>query len=128
MKKKALIIDDDEDHREVVVLRLKREGFETFEAADGEEGVDAALKFKPDLVLVDLMMPKLHGYGVCEMLRAEKSLSGVRILVTSSKSYDNDIQLALNAGADAYLIKPYHKKAFLEKIRKLMGDPSGTAK
>ncbi|HBL16093.1 MAG TPA: hypothetical protein DD417_04860 [Elusimicrobia bacterium] len=126
MKKSALIIDDDPDEREIARYLLRQEGFEVSEAADGREGVAAAIALKPDLVLTDLMMPVMHGYEVCERIRAEPSLKHTRILVVSSKSFDNDLRLALKAGADAYLVKPYHKIDFINKVKELSGGgPAG---
>lgn len=123
MKKTALLIDDDPDQREIACFLLRQEGFEVAEAADGPEGVAAAVALKPDLVLTDLMMPTMHGYEVCERIRAEQSLKDVPILVVSSKSFDNDLRLALRAGANAYLVKPYHKADFIAKIKELSSIP-----
>ena len=107
MKKKVLVIEDDPAISDYAVLVLKKRNFEVEKASDGYSGVEAAKTFKPDVVVLDLMMPGMHGYEVCETLRRDKSLNGLKILITSSKSYAADMETARNAGADAYLTKPY---------------------
>ena len=79
-----------------------------------------ARSFVPDLALVDLLLPRIHGYEVCERIRAEKTLSHVKILVCSAKSYTQDIDGALESGADDFLRKPYKVDELLEKIKTLL--------
>ncbi|MFH1724361.1 MAG: response regulator [Elusimicrobiota bacterium] len=116
-----MVIDDDEHTAALAADYLEMAGFEAFQAPDGKAGVEKALRLKPELVLVDLMMPKMHGWQVCERLRAEESTKGIRILVTSSKTFPADIALAMSAGADAYLKKPYLCKDLFDKLREILG-------
>ena len=120
MKLKALIIDDDPDMSEVCKTYLESAGFETIYCADGRQGLEKALEYKPNLLIIDLMMPNIHGYEVCERIRANPDLKDAKILVTSSKSFDSDRELALRAGADDYLIKPYLCKDLLDKVDALL--------
>jgi len=120
MKKKILLIDDDNATRFVMAAYLEGADFEIAQSGDGKEGIATALRFKPDLVITDLMMPKMHGYQVCEKLHGDESLKDLHIIVMSSKSYGSDIELALEAGADAYFIKPYRKEDLLAKISELL--------
>lgn len=122
MARKALVIDDDEDLVDVATAYLEEEGFDVASASDGKSGIEKAKSFLPDLILVDIMMPGIHGFQVCEKLRQEESLNNARILVASSKSFQNDIDSAKNAGADDYLVKPYMRADLKEKIKVLFGE------
>jgi len=121
MDMKALVIDDDPDLVAVAKAYLENFGMNVVTANDGKAGIEKALEVRPGLVLVDLMMPNMHGWQVCERLRAEPSLEGLRILVVSSKSFQSDIDQAKHAGADDYLRKPYMKEQLYEKLRALLG-------
>ncbi|MFC1679780.1 response regulator [Elusimicrobiota bacterium] len=120
MRKRILVIDDTLDALEIAKAYLEDE-FDVAVAHDGKEGVERALEFKPHLIMTDLMMQTMHGYQVCEKVRAEPTLSETRILVVSSKAFQNDKDLAKQAGADSYLVKPYLRKDLFEKIGELLG-------
>ncbi|MFH2202747.1 MAG: response regulator transcription factor [Elusimicrobiota bacterium] len=120
MKPKALIIDDDEDLSTLMAKMLRDEGFETFCTMEGKSGIAKAHDWKPDIAIVDLLMPGLHGFTVCERLRADDTLQGMRILVASSKVYDNDKADALKVGADDYLVKPFRRQQLIDKVRALV--------
>lgn len=124
MSKKILIIEDDEAISEYAALVLQKEGFEIRQALDGRVGLEMARSFLPDLVVLDLMMPGMHGYQVCQHLRADDRFAGLKVLITSTKSYDADIQGAQGAGADAYMTKPYAGPALVEKVRALLAECS----
>ena len=117
--RKALVIDDDEDCRTVAEAYLEVEGFDVETAENGRKGVEKAKSFKPNLVMIDLIMPGIHGFQVCEEIRADQSLTHARLLVTSSKAFDQDKVSAKAAGADDYLVKPYLRSELREKIKKL---------
>jgi phosphoribosyl 1,2-cyclic phosphodiesterase/CheY-like chemotaxis protein len=118
--KKILVIEDDEALNEYAVRALKKADYEVERAYDGQEGIEKALAFKPDCVVVDLMMPGMHGIEVCERLRREETTANVRILVASAKGYQQDVDAATHAGADAYLRKPYRTEALQEKVAELL--------
>ena len=119
--KKILIIDDDASAADLAVSALEDEGYTLEQAPDGKKGLAKAAQFKPDLVIVDLMMPGVHGFQVCETLKESEFFAGGRILVTSSKSYPVDKDAARNSGADAYLTKPYLIAELRRKVRELLG-------
>lgn len=121
MPKRVLIIDDDADVANLTAAALEELPLETARAADGKSGIAKALELKPDLLIVDLMMPGVHGYQVCERVRAEPALKGLRILVVSSKSYPVDMEAARNSGADAYLVKPFTVKDLRARVSELLG-------
>lgn len=118
--KKVLVIEDDEALNEYAVRALTKADYEVERAYNGQDGVDKAASFKPDLVVLDLMMPGMHGIQVCEILRKDTALAGTRILISSAKGYASDIQAAKNAGADDYLHKPYRTEELQSKVAELI--------
>ena len=113
-KLKALIIDDDPSLRRLVQVVFERDGFETSVANEGSEGVRQALINPPNIIILDIMMEGLHGFEVCKMLRANSSLRRTAIIIISGKSYKPDIDMAMELGADSYLVKPFSPKELLE--------------
>ncbi|HOW59554.1 MAG TPA: response regulator [Candidatus Omnitrophota bacterium] len=121
MKKKILLVDDEADIRQIVSARLSAIGCEVITAMDGQEGLESARKDSPDLILLDLMLPKLDGYKVCRMLKFDKAYEHIPIVIFSAKGSEADRKLAVEVGADGYLTKPFDLKAFIETIQKLLG-------
>ncbi len=117
---KILVIDDDPLIRALAVKRLSADGHLVLTAPDGEAGLRIVNTERPEMVLVDLMMPKVHGFAVVEAIRNDPKLAKTRIIVCSAKSYPTDIHLAKSAGADRYLIKPYDLDALSRMIRELL--------
>lgn len=126
MKKKVLVVDDDPILVQFAA-DLLGELYEVATAADGQEGYEMALLFRPAVVVTDLMMPRMHGYELCQRLKADKQLQGVKVLVASSKTFSTDINEALHAGADAYIIKPYHNDELVDLVQQLAGDKAAPA-
>ncbi|MBI3300303.1 MAG: response regulator [Elusimicrobia bacterium] len=120
---RILIIEDDECLREFAGDALSGKGYVIERAVDGHEGLAKAATFLPDLVVLDLMMPGLHGYEVCQRLRADPLHAKVRILVTSSKSFETDQQIAKRSGADAFMVKPYTVAGIQALVEELIGRP-----
>lgn len=104
---KILVIDDDEIFRGLISEVLGAQGHQVLAAADGEAGLGLALAQRPELILLDLMMPKVHGYWVLEQIRSAPGLGRPKVVVTSAKSYETDIRRAISIGADRYLVKPF---------------------
>lgn len=115
---RILVIDDDENVRDTIAVMLEQEGFRVFCAADGAQGLDVALKQKPDLVLVDLRLPGLSGIEICKKLRAAQMKSG--IIVLSAVGDEVDKVLLLEIGADDYVVKPFGRRELLARIRALL--------
>jgi two-component system response regulator MtrA len=113
-KPKVLIIDDDPSLRRLVQVVFDRDGFDTFLANEGSEGVRLALMNPPNIIILDIMMEGLHGFEVCKMLRANSSLRQTAIIIISGKSYKPDIDKAMELGADSYVVKPFSPKDLLE--------------
>lgn len=125
MKKKILIADDDDLIRSLVKTRLKNE-YEVFTAQDGEEALLLARRLQPDLIISDLLMPKMHGFALVQALRADKRLEKLRILVTSAKAYPADQKTVLELGADAYVTKPFDIEELVRKVKELLAGEGGT--
>ena len=114
---KVVLVDDDADVRRVAEFRLKAAGYEVMAASDGEAGLQLIRAERPRVVLLDLMMPKIHGYAVLQQIRSDPTLRGIRVIVTSAKTYPADIQKAKDVGADDYLTKPYDLDLLVAKVR-----------
>ena len=113
-KKKILIVDDETTIVDMLVYNLQREGYETLSANDGEEAVKIALENKPDLVLLDIMLPKMDGLAVCKRIR--QSLD-IPILMISAKDEEIDKILGLELGADDYITKPFSVRELMARVK-----------
>lgn len=121
MSKKVLIADDEANIVISLEFLMKREGHAVSIARDGPTALAAIRSTKPDLVLLDVMMPGLSGFEVCQAVRADESLASVKILMLSAKGRDTDIAKGQAMGADAYMTKPFSTKELAEKVRELLG-------
>ncbi|MFH1799333.1 MAG: response regulator [Candidatus Omnitrophota bacterium] len=121
MKKRILLVDDEPNVQVIVNTRLTAMGFEVLIAQDGQEGLNLARKESPDAILLDLMLPKLDGYKVCRILKFDKAFENTPVIIFSAKGSEADKKLAEQAGADAYMVKPFNPQLFTETIQKLTG-------
>ena len=117
--KKVLIIEDHADIRALVRMTLELEDFELHEAVDGQVGLAQARALRPDLVLLDVMMPGLDGLQVCRAIRADASLRKTRIVMLSARGQADDHSAGLAAGADVYLVKPFSPMGLLDTVAEL---------
>ena len=117
----VLCADDDEDILSLVALRLRRAGFEVETAADGDEAVEIARARRPVLAVLDVMMPKRTGYEVLAELRGDESLSGMKVILLSARVQEGDVARGMDAGADAYLAKPFKAQDLVAKVQQLLG-------
>ena len=113
-KKTILIVDDEKTIVDMLVYNLQREGYNTLEANDGEEGVKIALEKKPDLILLDIMLPKMDGLAVCKRIRQTLNIP---ILMISAKDEEIDKILGLELGADDYITKPFSIRELLARVK-----------
>ncbi len=120
-KKKILVVDDERITTELVQVFLESYDFEVVCAYDGEEGLKVARAEKPDLILLDIVLPKKDGFDVCEELRNDPDFKDVRILMFTAKGLSEDIERGREVGADEYIIKPFSGKNLLVVIRKQLG-------
>ncbi len=114
MGKKILIVDDEKNIVDIVKFNLKKEGFDTLEAYDGEEAISVALEENPDLILLDVMLPKLDGFEVCRRLRESISTP---ILMLTAKVEEVDKVLGLELGADDYITKPFSTRELMARVK-----------
>ncbi|MBL8473883.1 MAG: response regulator [Rhodocyclaceae bacterium] len=123
MPKKVLIVDDEPNIVISIEFLMKREGFATVVAHDGEAALEKVAAERPDLVLLDVMMPRRNGYEVCQMLRANPDYAGLRIIMLTAKGRETEVAKGLALGADAYMTKPFATKDLVAQVRKLL-DPA----
>jgi DNA-binding response OmpR family regulator len=121
MTKKVLIADDEQNIVISLEFLLRREGFEVFIASDGEEALLRLRAEKPDLVLLDVMMPKMNGFDVCQAIRADPDLADIRVLMLTAKGREAEVSKGLGLGADAYMTKPFSTKELVAQVRALLG-------
>jgi DNA-binding response OmpR family regulator/GGDEF domain-containing protein len=114
---RILIVDDHETNRDILAKRLATQGYDLCQATDGEEALDAAKTLHPDLILLDVMMPKLNGIEVCRRLKGDAALPFMSIILVTAKSDTKDVVVGLDAGADEYLAKPVDHVALLARVR-----------
>ncbi len=126
-KPRILIVDDESDLVSVLRMGLEIEGFEVIDAADGEAGLRLAQREKPDLMVLDLMLPKMDGYKVCRTLKFDERYRNLPIVVLSARSGEQDKKLALDMGADAFVSKPYDMGELVRLIRTQLRLTSGRA-
>ena len=117
----VLAADDDEDILELVAFRLERSGYTVLRATDGEEALRLALEAKPDLAVLDVMMPKLDGFELTRRLRAEDATSRMPIILLTARSQDADVQAGFDAGADDYLRKPFSPQELRARVQAILG-------
>src|SRR5215467_1059942 len=117
---RILIVDDNETNRDILATRLATQGYELKQAADGEEALIAAREQQPDLILLDVMMPKLDGVEVCRRLKGDASLPFTPIILVTAKADSKDVVAGLEAGADEYLTKPIDQMALLARVKSVL--------
>jgi CheY-like chemotaxis protein len=122
---KILVAEDERDIRDLVAFTLRFAGYEVFTAANGEEAVELAPNVNPDLILMDVRMPRMTGYEACRIMKLNPDLKDIPIVFLSAKGQETEIQQGLDAGAEEYLLKPFapdqltsHVKTILAKFGK----------
>ena len=120
MSRRILVVEDHEDNRRIVRDLLTSAGYEMIEAVTGEEGVAAAERERPDLILMDIQLPGLDGYEATRRIKANPALRAIPIIAVTSYALSGDDQKALAAGCDAYVTKPFSPRALLAKIREYL--------
>lgn len=120
-KQRILLVDDEPSIVKMVGRRLEVEGFRVTVAADGQEALARAQAEQPDLIILDLMLPRLNGYEVCTMLKQDVRYQKIPIILFTAKTQDKDEKLGMECGADAYVRKPFRAPELVETIRKFLG-------
>lgn len=123
MSQKILVADDEPNIVISLEYLMKREGYTVLVARDGQEALDAIARDRPDLVLLDVMMPKKSGFEVCQAVRASEELQATKILMLTAKGRDTDVAKGLALGADAYMTKPFSTRELVQKVAEMLGAP-----
>jgi len=115
--KKILVVDDEVDLVETVRFPLEMEGYHVLVSYNGEDALNQARKENPDLILLDLMLPKLDGYKVCRLLKFDERYKHIPILMLTAKTQEKDKVLGLETGADEYITKPFEMDYLIDKVK-----------
>lgn len=119
-KKRILLIEDEADMVYALNLQLEAANCEVLSASDGQAGLDMARKEKPDLIILDLMLPKIDGYKICRLLKFDEKYKKIPIIMFTARAQEQDKKLGQEVGADAYITKPFDSKVLLDKISALL--------
>jgi DNA-binding response OmpR family regulator len=122
MVKKVLIADDEPNIVTSLEYLMKRSGFEVKVARNGEEALELVANFLPDLVLLDVMMPRRSGYEVCQKMRERTEWAGIKIVMLSAKGREAEVNKGLSLGADAYVTKPFSNRELVARVAALLGE------
>ena len=121
MAQRILIVDDEPNIVVPLEYLMKREGYEVAVAGDGQAALEAVARGAPDLVILDVMLPRMSGFEVCRQIRADARWRGLKILMLTAKGRDSEMEKGLGLGADAYVTKPFSTRDLVAKIRALLG-------
>ena len=121
-RKHVLIVEDETELAEGVQARLYVEGYKTTIARDGQIGVDMARREKPDLILLDILLPRINGWDVCKILKGDPKTNAIPIVMCTALIQIGDSEKAFKAGANDYVTKPYEMNRLVEKVRTFLGE------
>ena len=122
MGKKILIADDEPNIVVSLEFLMKQKGYVVRVVTNGEDALHAVGEFAPDLILLDVMMPRLSGYDVCQKVRENPAWAGIRIIMLSAKGRDVEVNKGMAVGADAYVTKPFSTKDLIAQVAQMLGD------
>lgn len=117
---KILIAEDERDIRDLVAFTLRFAGYEVFAASNGEEAVELAPKVNPDLILMDVRMPRMTGYEACKIMKADPGLKDIPVVFLSAKGQESEIQQGLASGAEEYLLKPFAPDQLTSRVKAIL--------
>jgi DNA-binding response OmpR family regulator len=122
MSKTVLIADDEPNIVISLEFLLEQDGYRVLVARDGNEALEAIAREVPDLVLLDIMLPRLSGYDVCQRIRQDPAWAKVRVIMLTARGREVEVTKGLALGADAYVTKPFSTRDLLDQVRQLLGD------
>ena len=122
MGKKILIADDEPNIVVSLEFLMKQQGYDVKVVSNGEEALEAVGEFAPDLILLDVMMPRISGYDVCQKVRENPAWQGIKIVMLSAKGRDIEVTKGMAVGADAYVTKPFSTKDLIAKVGEMLGE------
>lgn len=118
--KRILVVDDEVELVRAIQIRLQQADYEVLAAYNGQEALEKAKKEKPDLIILDLMLPKMDGYKVCGLLKADTRYNKIPIIMFTARAQESDIKMGQEAGADVYITKPFEHQVLLTRVRELL--------
>lgn len=124
--KRILVVDDEARVREMIEFRLRQFGYEVLQASNGRDALAVASREKPDLVLLDVMMPELDGFQVCGRLKQDEATRDIPVVMLTAKAEAKDVTRAFNSGAVDYVVKPYDPAVLQQKVLQNLGQPAGS--
>lgn len=122
MKKRILVVDDEVPLVRLVKVKLESHHYEVLTAHDGQEGLEKARREKPDLIILDIMLPKMNGYEICQLLKFDEKYSKIPVVMLTAKVQEEDKALGKETGADEYMTKPFDMNDLLAVIEKCLGE------
>ena len=120
--KKILIVEDESSLAETLKLRFEATGYRVDIAGDGQEAMQKVRDDKPNLILLDIMLPKIDGYKVCRILKFDEKYRNIPIIMLTAKAQEEDRELGFSVGANAYIVKPFDTQELMQKIKELLGE------
>lgn len=120
--RKILVVDDEPNVIRSLTFVLEKEGFDVSSATNGEEAMLKIQQSKPELMFLDVMMPKKNGYEVCQEVKGDSGLSDIHIIMLTAKGQQADREKGLDAGADEFMTKPFSLKTVVDKVKEILGD------
>ena len=118
---KILIAEDERDIRDLVAFTLRFAGYEVVVATNGEEAVQMAPQVNPDLILMDVRMPKMTGYEACKVMKANPDIKDIPVVFLTARGQENEIQQGLDVGAEEYLLKPFAPDQLTNRVKAILG-------
>ena len=123
MAKKILVVDDETELLKAISILLKTSGYEVVTAQDGQESLEKAKSLSPDLIVLDILMPKMDGYEVCRLLKFDEKYKSIPIIMLTAKVQDIDKAMGKKVGADDYIAKPFETQDLIDKIKMYLTNP-----
>ncbi|WP_448590957.1 response regulator transcription factor [Thermoflexus hugenholtzii] len=117
---RILIAEDERDIRELIIFTLEFGGFQVLSATNGEEAVELARQHRPDLIILDVRMPKMTGYEACRLLKSQEETRSIPVVFLSAKGQEAEIRQGMEAGADAYILKPFAPDELIQQVRAIL--------
>ena len=121
-RKRILIVDDEPYIVTLLATRLASSGYDTLSAADGQRALPMAKEERPDLIILDLMLPKMDGYRVCALLKKDARFAHIPVILFTARAQDQDRLMGAEVGAEAYITKPFDPQTMMTKIQELLGN------
>ena len=123
---KILIAENEKDIRELIVFSLQFAGFDVVPAVDGQDAVEKALEVKPDLIMMDVRMPRMTGYEACAKMKTMDEIKDIPVVILSAKGQESEIQTGLNAGAYEYILKPFAPDDLIQRVKDIISSLPAT--